>query len=112
MNVLATSDPLGAQDLRMNQGLTFLNEGGDSVRSFLDAISPCAETYLDWFHITMRLTVLSQYTTGLAHHNPVQALALHSRLERTRWRVWHGDTDVALSRARELARDVAALNSA
>lgn len=88
----------------MNQGLTFLTDGGDSVRSFLDGISPCAETYLDWFHITMRLTVLSRYTRGLAHQNPVEALALHSRLEKIKWRLWHGDTDVALSRARKLAR--------
>jgi hypothetical protein len=55
--------------------------------------------------------VLSQYTKGLAHHNPVEALALHSRLDRIKWRLWHGDTDVALSRARELAMDVAALTS-
>jgi hypothetical protein len=41
-------------------------------------------------HITMRLTVLSQYTKGLAHHNPVEALALHSRLDRIKWRLWHG----------------------
>jgi hypothetical protein len=100
---------LRSQDLRMN--LTFLTDGGDSVRSFLDGISPGAETYLDWFHITMRLTVLSQYIKGLAHHNPVEALALHSRLERIKWRLWHGDTDVALSRARELAADIAALSS-
>src|SRR3954447_2884790 len=102
---------LRAQDLRMNQGLTFLTDGGDSVRSFLDGISPCAETYLDWFHITMRLTVLSQYIRGLAGHNPVEALALQSRLDRIKWRLWHGDTDVALSRARELAAEVAALTS-
>ena len=50
----------------------------------------------------MRLTVLSQYAKGLAHHNSVEALALHSRLERIKWRLWHGNTDVALSRAREL----------
>jgi hypothetical protein len=43
---------LHGQDLRMNQGLTFLTDGGDSVRSFLDGISPCAETYLDWFRAT------------------------------------------------------------
>jgi hypothetical protein len=55
--------------------------------------------------------VLSQYTKGLVHHNPVEALALHSRLERIQWRLWHGDTDVALSRARELAEAVVALNS-
>src|SRR3954451_310757 len=102
---------LHGQDLRINQGLTFLTDGGDSVRSFLDGISPSAETYLDWFHITLRLTVLSQYTKGLAHHNPVEALALHSRLERIQWRLWHGDTDVALSRARDLAADVAILTS-
>src|SRR3954465_1308643 len=99
---------LRSQDLRMNQGLTFLT---DSVRSFLDGISPGAETYLDWFHITLRLTVLSQYIKGLAHHNPVEALALQSRLERSKWRLWHGDTDVALNRARDLVAEVATLTS-
>ena len=59
----------------------------------------------------MRMTVLSQYAKGLAHHNSVEALALHSRLKRIKWRLWHGDTDVALNRARELAADVAALTS-
>ena len=59
----------------------------------------------------MRLTVLSQYTKGLAHHSPVEALALQSRLDRIKWRLWHGDTNVALSRARELAADVTVLNS-
>jgi hypothetical protein len=59
----------------------------------------------------MRLTVLSQYTKGLEHHSPVEALTLHSRLDRIQWRLWHGDTDVALSRARELAADVAVLTS-
>jgi hypothetical protein len=43
---------LRSQDLRMNQGLTFLTDGGDSVRGFLDGISPCAENYLDWFRAT------------------------------------------------------------
>jgi hypothetical protein len=45
------------------------------------------------------------------HHNAVEALALHSRLDRIKWRLWHGDTDVALNRARELAADVAVLTS-
>jgi len=103
---------LRSQDLRMNQGLTFLTDGGDSVRSFLDGISPCAEHYLDWFHITLRLTVLTQYAKGVAHHNPVEAVALHSRLKRIKWRLWHGKVDEALTRARELAGDVAALDSA
>jgi hypothetical protein len=34
---------------------------------------------------------------------------LQDRLERIKWRLWHGDADEALSRARDLAEDVAAL---
>ena len=59
----------------------------------------------------MRLTGLGQYVKGLTHHNPVEAVAVQYRLERIKWRLWHGDTDVALSRARELAADVAILTS-
>jgi hypothetical protein len=65
--------------------------------------------YLDWFHVAMRLTGLGQYANGLAHHNPIEATALHDRLERIQWRLWHGDADEALSRACALAGDVVAL---
>jgi hypothetical protein len=67
--------------------------------------------HLDWFHIAMRLTGLGQYAKGLAYHNPIEATALQDRLERIKWRLWHGDADEALSRARALAEDVAALAS-
>src|SRR6187549_2897481 len=59
----------------------------------------------------MRLTVLGQYAKGLAHHSPLEATALQDRLERIQWRLWHGDAGEALSRARALAEDVAALAS-
>jgi hypothetical protein len=59
----------------------------------------------------MRLTGLDQYAKGLAHHSPIEAVALQHRLERIKWRLWHGDADEALSRARRLAEDVAALSS-
>jgi hypothetical protein len=59
----------------------------------------------------MRLTGLGQYTKGLAHHNPVEATALESRLERIKWRLWHGDAGEALTRAEQLTADVAALDS-
>jgi hypothetical protein len=70
-----------------------------------------SEHQLDWFHVAMRLTVLSQYAKGLAHHNPLEATALQHRLERIKWRLWHGDADEALTRAEQLAADVAALDS-
>ena len=66
---------------------------------------------MDWFHIALRLTGLGQYTKGLAHHNPIEAIALETRLERIQWRLWHGDAGEALARAEQLAADVAALDS-
>jgi hypothetical protein len=62
-------------------------------------------------HIARRLTGLEQYAKGLAHHNPVEALALRHPLERIQWRLWHGDGEEALARAQGLAADVAALAS-
>ena len=96
----------------MTQPVTMLTDGGDSVRALVGELSPGAVRILDWFHIAMRLTGLEQYAKGLAHHNPVEALALQHRLERIKWRLWHGDGDEALIRAQALAADVAALNSA
>src|SRR4051794_36299875 len=59
----------------------------------------------------MRLTGLGQYAKGLTHHNPIEAVAVQYRLERIKWRLWHGDGDEALIRAQGLAADVVALNS-
>ena len=59
----------------------------------------------------MRLTGLGQYANGLAHYNPIEATALQDRLERIKWRLWHGNADEALARTRALAKDVAALAS-
>jgi hypothetical protein len=36
---------------------------------------------------------------------------MQDRLERIKWRLWHGDADEAQNRARELAEDVAAVAS-
>jgi hypothetical protein len=59
----------------------------------------------------MRLTGLGQYARGLAHYNPLEATALQDRLERIKWRLWHGDADEALARTRILAEDLAAVFS-
>ena len=59
----------------------------------------------------MRLTGLAQYARDLAHYNPLETTALQDRLERIKWRLWHGNAGEALNRARALAEDVAALAS-
>ncbi len=102
---------LREQGLQMNQDLVFLTDGGDDVRELARNMSPCAEHYLDWFHITMRLTVLGQYAKGLAHHTPAEADAVQTRLERIKWRLWHGDDREALSRVEDLADELDTLES-
>jgi hypothetical protein len=102
---------LRSQGLPVDQAVTMLTDGGDSMVGLVGELSSGAAHHLDWFHIAMRLTGLSQYVRGLAHHNPIEAMALETRLERIKWRLWHGDGDEALTRAQGLADDVAALDS-
>ena len=50
-----------------------------------------AEHLLDWFHITMRITVLRQQLKELIATAPDHDLAkLDDELERVKWYLWHG----------------------
>ena len=87
---------LREQGLQMNQDITFLTDGGDTVRNLAADMSPCAEHVLDWFHLTMRLTVLGQYAKGLAHHDEEQAQAAARELKRIKGYLWNGNHRDAL----------------
>jgi hypothetical protein len=50
----------------MNQQVVFLSDGGDTVRDLQAYVSPESEHLLDWFHVTMRLTVRGQMIKGMA----------------------------------------------
>ena len=56
---------LKSQGMQMNQQVVFLSDGGDDVRDLQMYLNPEAEHYLDWFHVTMRLTVIGQYAKRL-----------------------------------------------
>jgi hypothetical protein len=56
---------LNTQGMQANQQVTFLSDGGDTVRALQYIMHPEAEHVLDWFHVTMRLTVLNQFAKGL-----------------------------------------------
>src|SRR5882724_5477518 len=56
---------LRSQGHQMNQQITFLSDGGDTVRELQLYLNPHAEHLLDWFHVAMRLTVLQQTAKGL-----------------------------------------------
>jgi hypothetical protein len=51
--------------MQMNQQVTFLTDGGETVRELPLYLNPLSEHWLDWFHITMRLTVMGQYAKSL-----------------------------------------------
>jgi len=71
-------DLLISQGMQNNQEITFLSDGGDSVRNVQVYLNPQARFILDWFHITMRLTVLGQFVKGLPSYLPSTAKAVVS----------------------------------
>src|SRR4029079_15292712 len=56
---------LKSQGMQMNQQVTFLSDGGEDVRALPLYLNPQADHVLDWFHVTMRLTVRGHYAKGL-----------------------------------------------
>ena len=56
---------LSDQGMQANQQIIFLSDGADNVRALQYNMYPESEHVLDWFHITMRLTVLNQFAKGL-----------------------------------------------
>ena len=85
---------LQAQGLQMNQDITFLSDGGDTVRDLQLYLSPQADHVLDWFHITMRITTMKQMAKGIPSHPPLQDL--EEDLDRAKWYLWHGNVFRAL----------------
>src|SRR5712691_906500 len=83
--------------MQTNQQVTFLTDGGDDVRELPLYLNPQAEHLLDWFHISMRLTVMSQMAKGLrSRENPNLITDLAEELERLKWYLWHGNVFLAL----------------
>ena len=85
-------DMLESQGMQANQDITFLTDGGEEVRSLTERISPCSEHVLDWFHITMRITVLGQFAKGVAQYDEEAGARLTKELDRIKWKLWHGNT--------------------
>jgi hypothetical protein len=88
---------LNAQGLQMNQDITFLSDGGDTVRQLQYYLSPQSEHVLDWFHVTMRLTVMKNTAKGLPDHPYLQHVL--DELDRVKWYLWHGNVYQALETA-------------
>jgi len=105
---------LKSQGMAMNQQVTFLSDGGDDVRQIQQYLNPEAEYWLDWFHITMRITVMKQMARGLANERKAPAEAggaqagvppdtsIGEELQSLKWNLWHGNVERALERIEDL----------
>ena len=79
------------QGWQENQPVTFMTDGGDTVINMARYMAPTSEHILDWFHITMRITVMQQYVKGLAHHNEEDAEKLARLLRQIKGFLWNGN---------------------
>ena len=99
---------LKSQGMQSNQQVTFLSDGGDTVRDLQLYLNPNAEHLLDWFHITMRITVMVQMAKGLgAQGTELRELAI-KELERINWFLWHGNVFMALETVEDFEFDLEA----
>jgi len=56
---------LKAQGMQANQQVTFLTDGGEDIRDIPCYLNAQAEHLLDWFHLTMRITVMTNIAKSL-----------------------------------------------
>lgn len=82
-------DHLKKQGVQANQDITFITGGGEEVRSLAEMIAPASDHVLDWFHITMRITVLRQFAQGLENHDAQAGQDVLEALRRIKWHLWH-----------------------
>jgi len=76
---------LHSPGLQMNQDMTFLSDGNDTLRKLQLEMSPKAAHILDWFHLTMKLTVLEQYGKGLVQCEAVLGEEIREQIEHLKW---------------------------
>ncbi len=87
-------ETLQSQGLQMNQAITFFSDGGDTVRNLQLYLSPQAEHVLDWFHVTMRITVMKNTAKELPPEEMLKNV--DADIERVKWYLWHGNVFKAL----------------
>jgi hypothetical protein len=96
-------ESLRSQGMEMNQPVTFFSDGEDTLRQLQMYMSPQSEHILDWFHITMKLTVINQLRKSLVGAEPAAWLGeVEKDLESVKWHLWNGNIDQALRLVDEL----------
>ena len=96
---------LASHGMQPNQQVTFLTAGGEDIRDLPRYLNPQAEHLLDSFHITMRITVLTQLAKGLRCQSGRSA-NIAQELQRVKWFLWHGNVFRARQTVDDLTTDL------
>ncbi len=107
---------LRGQGMQANQSVVFLTDGGEDIRDLPLYLNPHSEHYLDWFHITMRITVMANMAKSLRCPPPDPDLPssppvdlatdVGTQLESLKWFLWHGNVFRALQTIGDLVMDL------
>ena len=100
-----------SQGMQENPQVVFLSDGGENVRRVQEHLHPFSEHRIDWFHITMRITVLQQQTKALQDEQSQAGADVSKRLESVKHLLWHGNTDEVLERLQDLLIDLSLIQS-
>src|SRR6202011_4115200 len=89
-----------SQGLQDHQQVVFMSDGGEDVRRVQEYMQPGSEHWIDWFHITMKLTVLQQQTKSLIAEagRAGTGAAIAKRVDSVKHLLWHGNVAEALDR--------------
>ena len=111
---------LQAHGMAANQQVTFLTDGGEDIRDLPLYLNAQAEHLLDWFHITMRITVMTNMAKSLRPPPPPRdpdlelsaetaaklITEVREDLPRLKWFLWHGNVFRALTTVDGLIGDL------
>jgi hypothetical protein len=107
---------LAGQGMQAKQDVTFITDGGEDIRDLPLYLNPNAEHLLDWFHITMRITVMANTAKGLRSPPPdpdsppgppiILAARAREELQRVKRFLWHGNVFRALQVVDDFAIDL------
>ena len=95
-----------SQGMQENQQVVFMSDGGEDVRRVQEYLHPNGEHIIDWFHITMRLTVLQQQINALQAEPEASGREISKQVESVKNLLWHGNVEEALERLGNLFMDL------
>lgn len=87
---------LQSQGMLPHQKLEFLSDGAPNLRSMQNYLNAESVQILDWFHLTMRITVLNQFALGFSKADKQRGADFTQNLKSIKLNLWHGKVQQAL----------------